>query len=271
MLVTETLISNTDSRGVATLVLNRPARRNALDGDLVQALLQQLEILADDVACRVLVLTGQGDSFCSGADLAWIQHIIDQGEAANQQDAQQLASLMYCLNVFPKPTIALVNGSAYGGGLGLIACCDMAIAASHAEFAFTEVRLGLVAAVIAPYILAAIGVPHSRRLLLSASKFDATQAESMGLVYRVAQAEQLTTILEQQLSELLKGDAKAQTKTKQLLLKLKNMDARTLEFTADLTACIRASDNAKARMRDFLVMRGSKHGGKHNGGHDDAG
>ncbi|MEN8130763.1 MAG: enoyl-CoA hydratase-related protein [Pseudomonadota bacterium] len=246
------LLCTSDDRGVTTLTLNRPERRNAFDAELMAALIVQLEALQQDSKTQVVVLTGRGQAFCSGADLAWIEKVIGNGDAANQADALQLATMMQTLNAFPKPTIARVNGSAYGGGIGLIACCDMAIAVETAQFAFSEVRLGLLAAVIAPYVLAAMGSRNARRLLLSTQPFSSRQAQTLGLVFKVVEDAGLDEAVEEQVLYLLQGEPKAQAETKQLLRRLADGENEILKKTAALTARIRVSAEARKRMQAFL-------------------
>ncbi len=251
----EALLCTSDDRGATTLTLNRPERRNAIDGGLMAAVITRLDVLERDPATRVVVLTGSGETFCSGADLAWIETVIEDGDAANQADALRLAAMMRTLNAFPKPTIARVNGAAYGGGVGLIACCDVAIAAERASFAFSEVRLGLVAAVIAPYVLAAMGSRNSRRLMLSAQPFSSRQAQGMGLVFEVTKDAALDEAVERQVSYLLQGEPKAAAQTKQLLQRLVDSDKGILKQTAGLTAQVRASAEARKRVRAFLSRK----------------
>lgn len=246
------LLCESDGRGVTTLTLNRPQRRNAFDAELMAALIEKLMTLEHDPATRVVVLTGSGESFCSGADLAWIGKVVEEGDTSNLADAERLAAMMQALDGFPKPTVARVNGSAYGGGIGLIACCDLAIASKTAIFAFSEVRLGLVAAVIAPYVMAAMGLRNTRRLLLSAEPFSSQQAQAMGLVCKTATEAQLDQAVEQQVSYLLQGEPNAQTKTKQLLHRLAGRENEILRHTAALTASVRVSDAARERMQAFL-------------------
>ena len=252
MAYTQPLLCKTDDRGVTTLTLNRPERRNALNGKLMTALVEQLQKLEQDRATRVVVLTGNGRAFCSGADLAWIEQVIEQSETANLKDARLLADMMQRLNNFPKPVLALVNGSVFGGGLGLIACCDISLAVDTAEFACSEVRLGLVAAVIAPYLLTAIGPRQARRLLLTAERFSTDQALEMGLVHQVATEASLETVLDKQLAHLLQGEPVAQTESKRLLQSLLSMDSNLPYQTAELTARIRATHEARSRIQAFL-------------------
>lgn len=250
--MTTSLLCNSDARGVTTLTLHRPARRNALNTDLMAALNTLLRDLAEEPATRVVVLSGSGQVFCSGADLASIQQLVAAGEAANRADAAELAKLMYQLYTFPKPTLARVNGAAWGGGIGLIACCDTAIATTAATFTFSEVRLGLVAAVIAPYVLAAIGPRQARHFLLSGERFSSQQAMAMGLVHEVSTAADLDTSVERQLTRLLQGEPHAQAETKRLLLRMTESDRDLLLQTAELTARVRATSAAQQRIQGFL-------------------
>ncbi len=254
----EQLLCETDRRGVTTLTLNRPKKHNALDGRLVVELADRLAELARDQAVRVVVVTGSGASFCSGADLSWVKQVIEQGGAANRCDAQELALLMKRLNEFPKPTIARVNGAAYGGGLGLIACCDIAIADERALFAFTEVRIGFVAAIIAPYIVAAIGSRHARRYLLSGEDFNVTEALAMSLVHQVAASDKLSQAVERHLCALLQGEPHAQSESKKLVQQFVEYDLKRLAATAELTARVRASAVGRKGIERFIHRRGRR-------------
>jgi methylglutaconyl-CoA hydratase len=222
---------------------------------MTEALIARLGELAEEAAIRVLVMTGNGRSFCSGADLAWVREVIARGAIANRRDARRLALLMRRLNTFPRPTLARVNGPAYGGGIGLIACCDIAIASTLASFAFTEVRLGLVAAVIAPYIQAAIGARQTRRLLLSGEAIDGEAARALGLVHRVVAGRELDAAVEAQLQALLQGEAGAQAQTKRLLQRLSAGHAPAPNRSAELTARVRASPAGRRGIEAFLGRR----------------
>src|SRR5690242_15903606 len=152
-----TLLETVDERGVATLTLNRPEQHNAFDDGLIAALTASLHRLGAAAGIRAVVLAGAGQSFSAGADLAWMRRIAGQSFDSNLADAAGLAGLMHSLDRLPKPTLALVHGAAYGGGVGLAACCDVAIAAESARFCLSEVRLGLIPATIGPYVVNAIG------------------------------------------------------------------------------------------------------------------
>jgi len=256
----EPLLSRLDPEGVATLTLNRPRRHNALDPELVAALSHRLADYARDPAVRLLRLHASGPSFCSGADLADMQSLVEQGEAANLADAERLGELLHALASFPRPTLARVEGPAYGGGIGLLACCDLVLAGEGVEFAFSEVRLGLVAALIAPYVVAAIGAHQARGLMLSGEPFSARRAWQLGLVTeplapaRLAQRErQLTT-------RLLAGEPSAQRLTKQLLADLAGPDPGLRRRGARLSARQRAGESARRRLRAFLEGHRPGHG-----------
>lgn len=247
------LLIQTDERGVCTLTLNRPARHNAFDAELIERLLTDIALVNEDPSVRLLVLTGAGESFSSGADLEWMRTAAGQNEAANLEDAQELAALMRTLYELDKPSIARINGPAYGGGLGLIACCDIAIASSTATFAFTEVRLGLIPAVISPYILNAIGPRQTRRLFLTAEPVSADEALQLGLVHQAVEPKRLDEAVERQIALLLKGGPMAQAECKHLL---RCFDGD--EMDADLAAWIaelRASPEGQAGLSAFLEKR----------------
>ena len=172
----------------ATLWLNRPERHNAFDDALIGELTAALGSLAADTGVRVVCLAGKGKSFSAGADLAWMKRMAGYSPAENEADARALAELLHRLDSLPKPTIALVRGAAMGGGVGLVAACDIALAAEDAVFALSEVRLGLIPAVISPYVIAAVGPRAARRCFLTAERFDAPRALALGLVSAVVPA-----------------------------------------------------------------------------------
>jgi methylglutaconyl-CoA hydratase len=178
------LLERDRSRSHATLTLNRPQIHNAFDDTLVAEFTAALESLANDAGIRALIVTGAGGTFSAGADLSWMRRMAQAGEEENREDALRLAKLLRTLQFFPKPTIARVNGSAYGGGVGLIACCDIAIGVEGAKFALSEVKLGLVPATIAPYVVQAIGPRQARRLFVSAEILDAAEAARIGLLHQ---------------------------------------------------------------------------------------
>ena len=185
------ITTSIDARGVATLTLNRPDKHNALDGATMQELHAALVAINGNAQARVVVLTGAGASFCAGADIAHMRSMMGATEQQNVDDALLLVRCLRALDELDKPVIARVNGNVFGGGVGLVACADIAIAVETAKFALTEVRLGIVPAAISPYVVAAIGNRNARRLFLTGAPFDALEARSLGLLHFTASAEQL--------------------------------------------------------------------------------
>lgn len=244
-----------DPRGVCQLTLNRPGRANSLDGELVQQLSAALAQVRSDSEIRLLVLTGQGGVFCSGADLQWMQKMADSDVATNEKDAFELALVLDELAQLPVPTIARINGSAFGGAIGLICACDIAIANDGADFTFSEVRLGLMPAVIAPYVIAAIGLRQTRRWFLSGETMGSKEAEQFGLVHRLVPANGLDDGVEQYIQLLLKGGPKAQKHLKDMMHQWFRQSPYSKEDTAELLAEIRTSDEGREGLKAFLEKR----------------
>jgi methylglutaconyl-CoA hydratase len=203
--------------GVARLTLNRPDKRNALNRATLDALAQQLERCRQDPDVRALQLTGAGKVFTAGADLNEMQAQADATEADNIAHAQVLAKLLAALYTFPKPTLARVNGDGFGGALGLIAACDIVVVAEDAKFAFTEVRLGIIPAVISPFVLGKIGESAALRYFQTAEVFGAAKLQQLGLAHEVVPADGLDYACEALLAELLKGAPGAQAEAKKLI------------------------------------------------------
>ena len=177
-------VTEVDAAGVATLTLDRPEAHNAFDEHAVAALTESFGQWGADVAVRTVIVAARGESFCAGADIGWMRRAASFSEAENQADAGALAELLRVLNTLPKPTVALVQGPAYGGGGGLVACCDIALAVRRARFQFSEVKLGLIPAVIAPYAIAAIGAREARRYFLTAEPMSAEERCGLGSCMR---------------------------------------------------------------------------------------
>ena len=245
----------TDKRGVCTLTLNKPERHNAFDAELIQRLLTDLQLVDEDPSVRILILTGEGKSFCSGADLEWMRASITYDEVTNREDSERMAELMRTLYELSKPTIARVNGPAYGGGLGLIACCDIAIASKAATFAFAETKLGLVPAVIAPYILMAIGPRQARRLFLTAQTFYTTEALRFGLLHRVVEENDLDEAIAKEVKKLLRSGPEASKACKELIQHLSLSDQNLDAELAALIAALRVSPEGQAGLSAFLDKR----------------
>lgn len=250
-------LHNIDDRGVATIILNRPQQHNAFDDRMITELIELLDQLENNHKVRVLLLSAAGKSFCAGADLNWMRRIADYDLAQNQADAAQLAELMRRLNSFPKPTIAVVQGIAFGGGVGLVACCDIAIAVPEAVFCLSEVKLGLIPAVISPYVVEAIGTRASRRYMLSAERFSAEQACRLGLIHEVVEVTELEVTLAVVLKDLLAAGPAVQIATKALIQAVanKDIDDSLVDYCAQLIAHIRASSEGREGVSAFLEKR----------------
>lgn len=252
-----TALTTTRDGPVARLRLDRPELHNAFDAALIAALTGALEQLAADADVRVVVLEGSGRSFSAGADLNWMRGMAAAGEAENREDALALARLMRTLDELPKPTIARVHGAAFGGGIGLVACCDIAIGVPEAKFGLTESRLGLLPAVISPYVVAAIGARQARRWFASGEIFDAARAEQIGLLHEVVEADALDAAVQRQVALLLKAGPVATAQAKTLVRAvLPHVDRDALDAaTADLIAALRISPEGQEGLSAFLDKR----------------
>jgi len=237
---------------IAHLVMNRPEVHNAFDDGLIAELTAAIEAVEADDAVRAVVLTGAGASFSAGADLRWMRGMAQASEADNREDSLRLATLMRRLQFLSKPTIARVNGAAFGGGVGLIACCDIAIGAHGAKFALSEVKLGLVPAVISPYVIAAIGLRQARRLFVTGEVFDTAAALSMGLLHEVVHDEELDGAVERVLGFLAKGGPIAQREAKRLALGMAGMESAAMETTDAANAALIARLRVSAEGQDGL-------------------
>jgi methylglutaconyl-CoA hydratase len=244
---------------VARLQMRRSEVHNAFDAQLIAELTQALELLDQNPSVRAVVLSGEGSTFSAGADLNWMRGMARASEAENREDSERLAKLMHTLNFLSKPTVARVNGSAYGGGVGLVACCDIAIAADGAKFCLSEVKLGLVPAVISPYVIAAIGARQARRYFLSAEVFGAEEAKRIGLLHEFVPGNELDAAVERVLHWLLKGGPLAQREAKQLVHKLGgDTPAAQTDIDRDnarLIARLRVSPEGQEGLSAFLDKR----------------
>jgi methylglutaconyl-CoA hydratase len=244
---------------VAWLTLNRPKIHNAFDDVLIASLTAALQQADADPAVRSVVLTGNGSCFSAGADLNWMRGMAGASEQENRDDSLRLAQLMRTLQFLSKPTVARVNGAAYGGGVGLVACCDIAIGVDTAKFALSEVKLGLVPAVISPYVVAAIGLRESRRLFITGEVFEADTAARIGLLHAAVPAGNLDEAIERQLYLLAKAGPLAQREAKQLALRIGGAEAAQAERidqeNAELIARLRVSEEGQHGLAAFLEKR----------------
>lgn len=242
---------------VTTIRMNRPEKHNAFDEALIAELTAAFRAAAKDAATRTVVLSAAGQSFSAGADLDWMKRMSTQERAANERDAMALADLMAAIDRCPKPVLGVVQGAAFGGGVGLVACCDIAIAAGDASFCLSEVRLGLIPAVISPYVAAAIGTRACRRYFLTAERFDAVTALNLGLVHEVVPPAELDAARDRMISHVLKGGPNAQRAAKDLIAQVAGarIDEVLIRDTAWRIAEARASAEGKEGIAAFLEKR----------------
>ena len=245
------------SGATLTLRLARPALHNAFDAALITALTDALEAAGRDASVRAVVLAGAGTSFSAGADLAWMRSMASASEADNRSDALALARLMRTLDELPRPTIARVHGAAFGGGVGLVACCDIAIAAEGARFGLTESRLGLLPAVISPYVIDAIGPRQARRWFATGEHFDASTALRIGLVHEVVAEPELGAAVARQLALLGKTGPLAAAAAGELVRRVaRTTDRDALDASnADLIARLRVSAEGQEGLGAYLDKR----------------
>jgi methylglutaconyl-CoA hydratase len=252
-----TVLLSTDARGVATVTLNRPDIRNAFNEALIEELRSAFERVATDPKVRLMVLAGAGKAFCAGGDLNWMRKQGTLSEKENQEDAYRLAVMLKTLDILPKPVIGRIQGAAFAGGIGLVSCCDVAIAAEGTKFSLSEVKIGLAPATIGPYVAAAIGPRQMRRYAISGEVFEATEARRLGLVHEVVPAEGLDAAVERIVSEFLLGGPEAQAASKQLVrdVTYRAVDEALMRDTASRIARRRASPEGIEGLQSFLEKR----------------
>ncbi len=251
------LTVSTDPRGVARVVFNRPEVKNAFNETLIAEIAEAMKTLSQDASVRVVVLAGAGDAFSAGADLAWMKRAAAFSAAENKQDARRLAAMLNAIYECEKPVIALVHGACMGGGVGLAAACDIVIAAEDAFFALSEVRLGIIPAVISPFVLHAIGARQARRFFLTGERFDAAKAKEIGLAHMVCLKAQMEATLDGVVRNLLACGPAAQKEAKALirLVAGRPIDDAVMEETAGLIARVRSTPEGKEGVGAFLEKR----------------
>ena len=245
-----------DTGPIATVTLNRPERHNAFDEQMIAELTLAFDDLGKDESVRVIILAAAGRSFSAGGDLTWMRRAASYGRDENIADGEKLAAMLRGIDLCPKPVIARVQGLALAGGTGLIACCDIAFAAEEAEFAITEVRIGLVPAVIAPYLLRAIGPRQMRRWALTAARMSAAEAQRIGLVHGIVPAAALDGVIADECQSLVQGGPAAQKAAKDLIRSVaRPLDAGVIAETAERIADQRASEEGREGVAAFLEKR----------------
>ncbi len=241
---------------VARVWLNRPDVRNALDGTMIDELRRTLVDLRSFESARAIVIAGRGPSFCAGADVSWMKAMAGYSRAENLRDAQAMADLFWTVFESPKPVIARIHGAALGGGAGLVAACDIGVAANTAEFGFTEVRLGLLPAVVSPYVIDKIGTGAARELFLTGERFDAKRAHEIGLVQHVVPEESLDAMVETLAAEIAKAGPSAVAAVKSLIREVAREPIEAVQrSTVERISDIRVSDEGQEGMRAFLEKR----------------
>lgn len=247
---------------IMRITLNRPEVHNAFNETLIAELMEVFESLREDEATRVVVLQSAGKSFCAGADLNWMGKMVNYSFAENLEDARALSRMFEAIDHCPKPVIGRVHGAAMGGGAGLVAVCDVAVATPDALFAFSEVKLGLIPAVITPYVLRKIGYGHARALFITGERFNAETALRIGLVQRVVPTEQLDAEVDAVVQSLLQNGSSAMAAAKMLLHAALILPADELRsLTIARIAELRVSEEGQEGIRAFLEKRKPNFGG----------
>jgi methylglutaconyl-CoA hydratase len=242
--------------GVATVTLDRPDVHNAFNAALIAELTRCFAALGAEPGVRAIVLTGAGQSFSAGADLTWMRQSLDLSAEENVADAERLAAMFETIDRCPRPVVARVNGAAFGGGVGLVAVCDIAVAAEGARFAFSETKLGIAPAVIAPFVVRKIGLSHARALFLTGARFDVARTREIGLVHDVVPADRLDAAVDEQLALLLSSGPEAVGAVKDLLAELPSLDpAAARRATTELIARLRTGAEGQEGIHAFLEKR----------------
>ncbi len=249
-------LSRTDEGPLATVALSRPEAHNALNAALVGEVTRCFEELAEDESVRVVVLAGEGPSFCAGADVGYMRETAGLSYEENLEDARRLADMFLAVDVLPKPVVATVRGAAIGGGVGLVAAADVAVAEEGARFAFSEVRLGLAPATIAPFVVRKIGYSQARALFLTGERFDARRAREIGLAHEVVPEAELDAAVERTVARLLQGGPAAQAAVKEALRQVEATEPmEALGIMTQLIAELRVGEEGQEGLGAFLEKR----------------
>lgn len=250
-------IQVTIEHGAATVTLNRPEVRNAFNETVIGEMIQVFQELAQMDSARAIVLAANGPAFCAGADLNWMQKMAGYTKEENLADAESLTEMLFQIYSCPKPVIAKVQGDCYAGGMGLVAACDIAVAVNTANFCLSEVKLGLVPATIAPYVIKAMGANAARRYFITAEKFDAKEAYRIGFIHESVAAEELDSKVQQIVKAILPNGPNAVVTAKWLVEDVAGaqIEEELLAYTAECIAEIRSSDEGKEGVASFLEKR----------------
>lgn len=256
--MSEVVLLDKNANGVATITINRPEVHNAFNDEVIDLLRQYFINAAEDEAVRAIVLRSNGDNFSAGADLRMMKGSINNTAEQNKANAKDMGALFHFLNKIRKPTIVLIQGSAFGGALGLISCCDIAIASKDASFCLSEVKIGLTPAVISPFVVAAMGERAARRYFLTAEKFNAVKAAELGMIHEVVEsADDFNTAVAPILKSILCNAPKAVGRTKELVRHVARaqLDEAILDHTAELIAELRVAEEGQEGLAAFLEKR----------------
>lgn len=251
------LILTAHTEGITTLTLNRPEKRNALNGKMVEALLAALKKIAKDKITRVLMLNGNGENFCAGGDIQWMVEISESSRAKNVADAQKLADFMYQLYSYPLPVIALAHGAVLGGGLGLLSACDIVIAETNTSFGFSEVKIGITPSIVSPYVVRAIGDRAAHFYFLTGSRFDAAEAKRIGLVHQITETGGRLNTGNMIARTMLSNSPNALRASKKLIRDIvdEKINTKLVKKTALHLATIRATPEAQEGLQAFVEKR----------------
>ena len=252
-----TIVYEKDARGVVTVTMNQPDKHNAFDDQVIAQLQAAFDKASADSSVRALVLAAEGKSFSAGADLAWMQRMASYSLAENRRDADALAKMLFTLNHLPFPTLAKVQGAAFGGAVGLVSCCDLAFASSRASFCLSEVKIGLIPATISPYVIAAMGERAARRYFLTAERFNASTAKTIGLVSEEVAESELDQCVTTAIENLLNNSPAAMSAAKQLVFDVVNrpISQTLIDETSARIAAIRVSEQGQEGLQAFLQKR----------------
>jgi methylglutaconyl-CoA hydratase len=249
-------INLTREGAIATITLNRPAVHNAFNAQMIAELTDCARRLAQDRALRVVIICGAGRSFCAGADLEWMRASLGWSAADNLADAERLADMFAALDTLPQPVLGQIHGVALGGGVGLVACCDLAFASDTAQFSFSEVKLGLVPAVISRYVVPKIGVSQARALFVAGERFTAYRAFDIGLIHGTVAADELESTVEALAQKLLRNGPEAMAAAKALVRATAELPSEAAQrYTVESIARIRTSTEGQEGVRAFLEKR----------------
>lgn len=251
------ILTEIDAQGVATVTLNRPEKHNAFDDAIIAELQTAFELVNKNTKTRVMILSAKGKSFSAGADLSWMQAMAGYSYQENLDDATALAEMLRTLNTMAIPTIARVQGAAFGGAVGLVSCCDMAIGTSRASFCLSEVKIGLIPATISPYVISAIGQRAARRYFLSAERFSADKAVQLGLLSEIVEEEELDQRIIDLCNTLMGNGPSAIRAAKQLIFDVANQEIsdHLIADTGKRIASIRVSHEGQEGLSAFLEKR----------------